>query len=171
MTKRKVFFSFHFAQDYWRVQQIRNMNALEGNKVVTENKWEEIKKDGDQAIKNWIDENMKGKSCLVVLIGEQTGNRKYVKYEIQKAWDTGKAILGIHINKLLNNAKPPAPSRKGFFSFDAIDTSNSTSLFEPKDSIVIKTPSGNSSTEAYADISESLADWVEEAITLKDILK
>jgi hypothetical protein len=27
---RRVFFSFHFANDYWRTQQVRNIGALEG---------------------------------------------------------------------------------------------------------------------------------------------
>ena len=25
---RKVFFSFHFDEDFWRTQQVRNINAL-----------------------------------------------------------------------------------------------------------------------------------------------
>jgi hypothetical protein len=30
MAKRKVFYSFHFDNDVFRVQQIRNMGILEG---------------------------------------------------------------------------------------------------------------------------------------------
>ena len=32
--KRQIFYSFHFANDVFRVQQIRNLGALEDNKPV-----------------------------------------------------------------------------------------------------------------------------------------
>ncbi len=41
---RNVFFSFHFANDFWRTQQVRNIGALEGQKLYTANEWEEVKK-------------------------------------------------------------------------------------------------------------------------------
>ena len=84
--KRQIFYSFHFANDVFRVQQIRNLGALEDNKPVSVNDWEEVKKKGDAAIEKWIDDNMNYRSCVVVLIGEETANRKWVKHEIQKAW-------------------------------------------------------------------------------------
>lgn len=43
---RRVFFSFHFDNDFWRTQQVRNMNALEGGQVCTPNAWEEVKRKG-----------------------------------------------------------------------------------------------------------------------------
>ena len=45
-----------------RVQQIRNIGVIEGNEPVSPNKWEEIKRKGDAAIEDWIDENMKYKN-------------------------------------------------------------------------------------------------------------
>ena len=57
-TKRQIFYSFHFANDVFRVQQIRNIGALEDNKPVSANDWEEVKKKGDAAIEKWIDDNM-----------------------------------------------------------------------------------------------------------------
>ena len=59
MAKRQVFYSFHFDNDVMRVQQIRNIGVIEGNEPVSPNKWEEIKRKGDNAIEKWIDENMK----------------------------------------------------------------------------------------------------------------
>jgi hypothetical protein len=58
---RKVFFSFHFANDFWRTQQVRNMNALEGNPLCSANAWEEVKKKGDAAVEQWIANEMKGR--------------------------------------------------------------------------------------------------------------
>jgi hypothetical protein len=79
MTERQVFYSFHH-NDMFRVQQIRNI----GVKAIIANDWEGIK--GENSIKKWIDDNMKYCSCAAVLIGEYTANRKWVKYEIEKAF-------------------------------------------------------------------------------------
>lgn len=38
---------------------------------------------------NWIDNQLKGKSCTIVLIGAETANRKWIKYEIKKSWELG----------------------------------------------------------------------------------
>lgn len=101
--KRKVFYSFHFDNDNWRAGQVRNMGVVEGNQPVSGNKWEEIKQ-SEVSIKRWIDDNLKDKSCLIVLIGEKTSERKWVKYEIERAWELGKAVCGIYIDRLENSS-------------------------------------------------------------------
>jgi len=95
--KRQVFYSFHFDNDVMRVQQIRNMGLIESEEPVSPNTWEQIKRT-EKDVKDWIDENLKGKSCLVVLIGSETATRPWVIYEIQKAWEQGKAVVGIFIH-------------------------------------------------------------------------
>ena len=100
MPKRQVFYSFHFDNDVFRVQQIRNIGALEGNTPVSVNDWEAIKKKGDAAIQKWIGENMDYRSCVIVLVGEKTAARPWVKYEIKKAWADGKGLLGIYVHNL-----------------------------------------------------------------------
>ena len=37
MAKRQIFYSFHYDNDVFRVQQIRNIGALEDNKPVSAN--------------------------------------------------------------------------------------------------------------------------------------
>ena len=61
------------------------MGVGEGNKPATDNDWETITKGGDKAIQRWIDDQLDGKSCNVVLIGENTAGRKWIKYEIEAA--------------------------------------------------------------------------------------
>ena len=56
MAKKQVFYSFHFDNDVFRVQQIRNIGALEGNTPVSANEWEKVKGRGQKAIETWIDE-------------------------------------------------------------------------------------------------------------------
>ncbi len=51
---KSVFYSFHYNRDAWRVQQIIQMGALEGQRILNAQQWEEVKRKGDAAIKKWI---------------------------------------------------------------------------------------------------------------------
>lgn len=156
--KRKVFYSFHYKKDNWRVQQIRNMGILEGNQPVSPNQWEKIKQKGDRAIEEWIDENLKRKSCLIVLIGEETANRQWVQYEINKAWGIGKGVLGIYIHNLKNN--DTKKSKKGENPFDKI------LLGDKKLSEIVKDYDPDSKNP-YKDIEDNIEKWIEESIQIR----
>ncbi len=106
---RRVFYSFHYQLDNWRVQQIRNIGAIEGQSFLSSNQWEDVAKGGDAAIRAWIDEQMKGKSCNVVLIGSNTAGRRWVNYEFTKAWGDRKGVLGVHIHRLEDRSGDPRP--------------------------------------------------------------
>lgn len=100
---RKVFFSFHFARDSWRVSQVRNSNVIGTgfeNPYYDRAGWEEVKQKGDAVIKNWIDGQIKGTSVTVVLIGKETATRKWVKYEIARTLELGHGLIGIDISKI-----------------------------------------------------------------------
>ena len=43
---------------------------------------------------------MAKRSCVVVLIGEKTAERKWINYEIKKAIELNKGIVGIYIHNL-----------------------------------------------------------------------
>lgn len=152
--KRKVFYSFHFDNDVMRVQQIRNMGLLEGEEPVTPNTWEQIKRT-ELGVKNWIDQNLNGKSCLVVLIGAQTANRQWVKYEIQRAWELGKAVVGIYIHRL--NCPRNGFGTKGVNPFDQFTFTRNGQKIKP----LVYEPSYDN---AYGDIKDNLAAWIENAI-------
>lgn len=156
---RKVFYSFHFDNDFFRTQQVRNMNSFEGQSFCSANAWEEVKQDGDAAVEKWIDDNLKGKSCLVVLVGSQTANRKWVKKEIVKAWNAGKGVLGVRINKLKDtDGLSGTPGANPFSQFSLQNGKNMGSIAP------LKTPAGTTSKEAYASIRDNLEAWIEEAI-------
>ena len=102
---RHVFFSFHYQRDIWRVSQIRNSWVTQRNTTAgfwDDASWESVKRQGNQAIKNWINREMKGTSVTVILIGTETSTRKYVKYEIQRSYEENKGILGIRIHNMKN---------------------------------------------------------------------
>lgn len=156
MAKKPVFFSFHYANDVMRVQQIRNIGALEGNEPVSANDWEVVKKGGDTSIKRWIDDNFKYKQCVIVLVGEDTSNRQWVKYEIKKAWEDGKGLLGIHIH----NLKCPryGKSKKGINPFDQFTFKDGTKL---SSKVSCYDPNA---IDAYGDIAKNIEAWVNKAI-------
>lgn len=158
--KRQVFYSFHFKNDCWRTGQVRNIGTIEGNKPVSENDWEEVKKKGDENIKKWINDQLKYRSCTVVLIGSETSKRKWVKYEIEKSWNDGKGVLGIYIHNLKDQNQEI--SIKGDNPFEQFTCKNGKKLSD-----YVKTynpPYGADSKANYNYIAENIEDWIETAI-------
>ena len=158
MPKRKVFFSFHYKPDNWRASQVRNIGKVEGNSPASDNDWEAVTKGGDKAIEKWIDKQMHGKSCLVVLVGARTAGRKWIKYEIRKAWEAGKGVVGIYVNKLEDADGQTAEKGKSPFSALTVNGVAMTKL------VKCHTPSGSSGKAAYKDISDNIETWIEDAI-------
>ena len=140
-----------------RVQQY-NIGAIEGNTPVSANEWEEARK-RPGAIEKWIDDNMKYRSCVLVLVGEDTANRLWVKYEIKKAWADGKGLLGIYIH----NIKCPrnGKSSQGANPFDQFTLSGK------KLSSIVKCYNPIA-TDAYNDIAQNIESWTEEAIRIRN---
>jgi hypothetical protein len=105
---RKTFFSFHYKNDVVRANHVRNSNvtkdSIDAAGFVDSADFEKVEKEGDAAIKRWIDKQLSGTSVTVVLIGSQTSNREYVKYELQKSYEKGNGMLGIYIHKCKNFA-------------------------------------------------------------------
>lgn len=98
---RKVFFSFHYENDVWRANVVRNSWVTADTAgFIDWADFEEVKKGGDAAIKKWIDDQLIGTSVTVVLIGSETNNREYVRYELQKSYERGNGILGIYIHNI-----------------------------------------------------------------------
>lgn len=164
MMARRVFYSFHYQPDNWRVATVRNIGVIVGNRPATDNIWEVVKKGGETAIKKWIGEQMKGRTCAVVLVGSNTADRKWINYEIIKSWNDGMGLVGIHIHGLKN--ADGRISRKGKNPFDFIDYGDTGK----KLSTIVKcyNPAGSNSQERYNWIKKHLANAVEEAISIRE---
>ncbi|MGI9849328.1 TIR domain-containing protein [Vibrio vulnificus] len=161
---RRVFYSFHYVPDVTRVSQVRNIGALESNKPASDNDWETVKSGKDTAIKKWIADQMKGRTCTVVLVGEETANRKWINHEIVESWNKGMGVVGIYIHGLKNMNGNIA--NKGKNPFDFINYGDSGK----KLSSIVKcyNPQGTNSKERYAWIAEHLENAVEEAIQIRN---
>lgn len=103
MAGRRVFFSFHYEADIWRATNLRNSNIVDPTAragFVDASLWEEVKRKGDAAIRGAIEEGLRGTSVTAVLIGEETANRHWVKYEIKCSIERGNGLLGIRIDNI-----------------------------------------------------------------------
>ena len=114
---------------------VRNMGKVDKSSTFSDNDWEEVRYKTESRIKEWIDSQMAMRTCIVVLVGAETSNRKWVKYEIEKAIELRKGIVGIRINKLEDSSGQQ--DREGSNPFYSVYThsghrlSNYVKPFEP----------------------------------------
>lgn len=100
---RRVFFSFEYSKDVSRANVVRNSWVTQGKEAsgfIDAADFEKLKKQGDDAIKKWINKQLEGTSVTVVLVGEKTCDSKWVKYEIKKSIEIGNGLLGIDVSKI-----------------------------------------------------------------------
>lgn len=164
MSKRQVFFSFEYNKDNWRASQVRNMGKVDSSSTFSDNDWEEVKEKSDNKIKEWIDSQMAKRSCLVVLIGATTSGRKWINYEIEKAYELNKGIVGIHVHNLKDSdgnqtSKGSNPFYKIYIGEDKERLSKYVTCF---DSVY------STSTNVYNDIKDNIEQLIEDAIDNKD---
>lgn len=99
---RRVFFSFKY-DDVSRAMIVRNSWVTQGTQAagfIDAADRENLKKQGDSAIKRWIDDQLNGTTVTAVLVGADTCNSRWVKYEIDKSKQLGHGLLGIDISKI-----------------------------------------------------------------------
>jgi hypothetical protein len=105
---RRVFFSFHYDNDAWRASQVRGSNVVAGMDVAGffgQSEHKDAKKKGKEAIKQMILRHLDDTSVTVVLVGTQTANRPWVKYEIEQSIARKNGLLGIRIHHLKNEQR------------------------------------------------------------------
>ena len=103
---RRTFFSFHYQRDIWRANVVRNSWVTQDRVAAgffDASLWEEAQTKGAAAIKALIDKGLENTSVTVVLIGQETSKRMYVKYEIEQSIARGNGLLGIQIHKIANS--------------------------------------------------------------------
>ena len=160
---RRVFYSFHYENDNWRAATVRNIGKVEGNKAASDNDWETIKKGGDTAIKNWISQQMSGRTCTGVLAGSDTANRKWINHEIIQSWNNGLGVLVIYIHNLKN-----CFGKQSVMGDNPLDyiTHGPT---RKKLSAIAKAycPPYTDSKKVYDYIASHIESWIEDAIEIR----
>lgn len=100
---RRVFFSFHYQRDIFRVNVVRNAWVCEGGEEAgywDASLWEKTRRQGDEALRRLIAFGLRGTSVTAVLIGAETWKRPWVHYEIEQSRKCGNGLLGIRIHNV-----------------------------------------------------------------------
>lgn len=168
---RKVFFSFRFQDDIFRVNQVRNMGQFETvNNFNDHAEYEKLKHQTDGVIKKWIDKQLHGASVTCVLIGTKTHTSKWVDYEIRKSIELGKGVFGIYIHNLKDqngsySQKGKNPIDKPYIRFITNRSFNTTTeeFFFTQNELQAYEPTHNSYITAYQSIKRNLVHWIENA--------
>ena len=158
MVKRQVFFSFEYKKDCQRAARIRSMGKVDNSSNFSDNDWEEVKSKDEESIKRWINNQLIYRSVLVVLIGETTYSRKWVKYEIERAYKLGKGLVGIYIHNLVD--LQGNQTKKGYNPFDYVYAENGKPLSYY---VTSYTSPYSQSQHVYNDIMDNIEDLIENA--------
>jgi hypothetical protein len=101
---RRVFFSFHYQRDIFRVNVVRNSWLTRPDRQSAgywdASLWETFKRQGDEALQRLINSGLANTSVTVVLIGAETHTRRWVNYEITRSLQLGKGLIGIRIHNI-----------------------------------------------------------------------
>ncbi len=128
MAKR-VFFSFHY-EDVIRANIVKNHWVAKPDRETAGffdgSLQEKEKTYGIEGVKKLIDSGLENTSNTCVLIGSETYNRKWVKYEIFKSLDKGNHVFAVHINELNEFNSPPKPLGPNPFDYIGLKYNYST---------------------------------------------
>jgi hypothetical protein len=100
----RLFLSYHFDADYWRVTQIRNVLVAEGGvrsqSVLASPTWEALKKEGHLAVETFVENQLRAASITLVLFSSETASREWVRYEVMRSHQLGLGLIAIDIHRL-----------------------------------------------------------------------
>lgn len=176
MAKR-VFFSFHYDDvKSFRANVVRNHRVVKGNSsgYFDASLWENAKRTGPESIKRLINDGLNNTSVTAVLIGSETYDRRWVRYEIIKSMYRGNDIVGIHINSVKDRfgyTKSNGPNPFEYLGFRYSNDGKSMELYEYTNgqwksyrdfgTYTLKTPVGISDRGQFYQLSKyySVYDW------------
>ena len=104
VNKRRVFFSFHYQNDIWRVNQVRQSwryqheSQREAEGFYDGSIWENSKRTGPESLKALIRDGMSNTSVTCILVGAETYSRRWVRYEIARSIIKGNGLLSVRIH-------------------------------------------------------------------------
>lgn len=153
---RSIFTSFHYDSDAARVQQVLNIGVITNDSRITAQEWETVKRQTDPAIEKWIHEQMLRKSAVVVLVGAETAGSRWVDYEIRKAWNDRRPLVGIRIHGLKNLERTTA--RRGANPFANVKLAGNGGTLDQH--IPLHDPVGSDSKAIYNSISDNIDNWI-----------
>src|SRR5277367_2856094 len=108
----RAYFSFDYEEaDDFRIKIVRNhkfMGEIEKVGYFGKTTWEACRKKNSTELKRLIDTELEGTFATIVLCGDRTNSRRWVRYEMLKSIEQGNALVGIKINGIPGKDKKPA---------------------------------------------------------------
>jgi hypothetical protein len=157
---RHVFYSLHYEADRARAELVRSIAGLVPNLEQKPSEWATLKRTGEFAIKRWFEQQLRGRSCTIVLIGAHTAARPLVQYEIKRSWELKLGLLGVHVHALKD--AQGKPGEKGPSPFGS-----ESGLGEAAALVRVYDPPEADSKLAYRYIADNLSKWVEHAVATR----
>lgn len=108
--KHNIFIS-HYGHDDDHVQSLKSRLKDSGydvrNYSIDSTKHNNQKKPTDKEVREILDTRIKNSGTFICLIGPETHKRKWVNYEIRKAYLEGKRIIGVYVHGCKDNVELP----------------------------------------------------------------
>jgi hypothetical protein len=102
----------------------------------------------------------------VVLVGSNTADRKWINYEIAKAWDTKKGVVGVCIHKLKDASENQSVKGKNPFDYVSVTIGGATKKLSSL--VKLYDPPFSDSKQVYDHIKTNLAAWIDEAVKIRN---
>ncbi|MNU46041.1 hypothetical protein D3C71_348950 [compost metagenome] len=116
MADHHNIFISHYGKDDAHVQSLKSRLKGEGYNVrnfsIDSTKHKDGRKPSDAVIQRLLDIRIKNSGTFICLIGPDTHSRKWVNYEIRKAHQEGKRIVGIYTHGNKESAQLPEAFKK-----------------------------------------------------------
>jgi len=115
---RRVFFSFHWERDIWRISRIRNSWVTQDREAAgfwDAADWEAVKRGGEEIVHRWIDGQLSGTSVTVVLVGAETADRNYITYAVKASHQKVNGLLAVTLHNIKDrHQRRDRPGRNPF---------------------------------------------------------
>ncbi len=149
----ECFFSFHYQNDIWRVNQVRNSwRYQKENRRISEgfydaSIWETSQRKGSDSLKALIREGIKNSSVTAILFGSNTFERRWVRYEIARSVIKGNGLLAVKVHRMAN--------QQGYVAHEGPNPLDYMGLYNTGDSIRLA-EFQNGKWIAYSDYTRSV---------------
>jgi hypothetical protein len=115
---RRTFFSFHYKEDVQRAYVVRNSQYVKEQGETgfyDSSAFEKQKNQDPDSLKRFLRREVEGSSVVCVLVGSQTAQRRWVRFEILQALMDARGLVGIRVHKIAGwNGMASAPGHDPF---------------------------------------------------------
>lgn len=102
---RRTFFSFHYQPDVWRVNIVKNCWVVKPVDQIADgfldgSVFEASRRESPDELKSFLRKGLENSSVTCVLVGTDTHERRWVRYEIVQSILKGNGLLSVDIHDL-----------------------------------------------------------------------